>query len=421
MAVDKLIDSTLLNNNLTSVANAIRAKTGGNQQLSFPVGFINEINKFKTEYTFNENADVCFWDYDGTPLYSYSFDEIQSMEFLPPAPNHSQDNIPLTFQGWNWTLSELQGLTVPMDVGAIYYPTDDKIHWTYRLNTATGLTCSFTTSYTTDVIIDWGDGTVEHWGTGTENGANPTHTYLNPGTYHCSWDGSGRPSSAMRTEGNNAVVGTFYVGSKNNDNWLNQYWSGTFANSSIEYIVGFTREIPNSFYSMKYLRFFVATKTNVDFWGSSAAFKDCKNLKLVCFPNVQNLQTDNLLNGANIRRARLVPNTLLNRYSFAGAYSLEFYNGYCNIYRAINSCPALRRVVIKGTIGEDVFKDCPIEEVWCGLDEPPTMTSSNAFNAMPTSGIIHVKASSLNAYKEATDWSIYADHMVGDWTHDPIK
>lgn len=418
MAVDKLIDSTQLNNNLTSVANAIRSKTGGNQQLSFPTGFINEINKFKTEYTFDENADICFWDYDGTPLYSYSFDEIQSMESLPAAPDHSQDNIPLTFAGWNWNLVDLQALTVPMDVGATYYPTDDKMHWTYRLNAATGLTCSFTLSNTTDIIINWGDDTVEHWGSETENGTNPTHTYLNPGVYHCSWDGGGRPSSAMRTEGNDALVGTFYVGSKNNEVWLGTYWNNTFNGASVEYIVGFTRGLVYGFNNMKYLKFFVMGK-NADFNASS--FQDCKSLKMVCTSCIEGAASDYLFAGSGVKRIRLAPQKAIARFIGLNCPSIEFYNHTIIGFRALKSCPSLRRVVIHGTIDTEAFGGSPIEEVWCGLDEPPTMTTSDSFNSMPSSGIIHVKASALNAFKTATNWSVYADHMVGDWTHNPIK
>lgn len=43
MAVDKLVDSTQLDSDLTSVANAIRAKSGGSSQLAFPAGFVSEI------------------------------------------------------------------------------------------------------------------------------------------------------------------------------------------------------------------------------------------------------------------------------------------------------------------------------------------------------------------------------------------
>ena len=43
MSADKLVDSTQLDNDLTSVANAIRAKSGGSGQLAFPAGFVSEI------------------------------------------------------------------------------------------------------------------------------------------------------------------------------------------------------------------------------------------------------------------------------------------------------------------------------------------------------------------------------------------
>ena len=43
MAVDKLVDSAQLDADLTSVADAIRLKSGGSSPLSFPAGFISEI------------------------------------------------------------------------------------------------------------------------------------------------------------------------------------------------------------------------------------------------------------------------------------------------------------------------------------------------------------------------------------------
>lgn len=43
MSLDKLVDSTQLDTDLASVANAIRAKSGGSGQLAFPAGFVSEI------------------------------------------------------------------------------------------------------------------------------------------------------------------------------------------------------------------------------------------------------------------------------------------------------------------------------------------------------------------------------------------
>lgn len=43
MALDKLVDSTQLGSDLTSVANKIRQKSGGSSSLAFPNGFVSEI------------------------------------------------------------------------------------------------------------------------------------------------------------------------------------------------------------------------------------------------------------------------------------------------------------------------------------------------------------------------------------------
>lgn len=57
MAVDKLVDSTQLDADLTSVANAIRAKSGGSNQLAFPSGFVSEIGNIPSGYTAEDWLD----------------------------------------------------------------------------------------------------------------------------------------------------------------------------------------------------------------------------------------------------------------------------------------------------------------------------------------------------------------------------
>lgn len=48
MAVDKLVDSTQLDNDLTSVATAIRTKGGTSSQLAFPAGFVSAVQAIPT-------------------------------------------------------------------------------------------------------------------------------------------------------------------------------------------------------------------------------------------------------------------------------------------------------------------------------------------------------------------------------------
>lgn len=71
MAVDKLVDSTQLDADLTSVANAIRTKGGTSSPLTFPQGFVDAIDAIETgggggektygliaEYTVTESVSV---------------------------------------------------------------------------------------------------------------------------------------------------------------------------------------------------------------------------------------------------------------------------------------------------------------------------------------------------------------------------
>lgn len=48
MALDKLVDSTQLDADLTSVANAIRTKGGTSAQLAFPVDFVSAVEDIET-------------------------------------------------------------------------------------------------------------------------------------------------------------------------------------------------------------------------------------------------------------------------------------------------------------------------------------------------------------------------------------
>ena len=111
MIVDKLVDSTRLDADLTSVANAIRAKGGTSASLAFPAEFVPAIENIQTtgggsDYDWAEEPidDVTFVDYDGTVLYTYSADEFLALNTMPDNPSHSG----LISQGWNSTLQEAQ-------------------------------------------------------------------------------------------------------------------------------------------------------------------------------------------------------------------------------------------------------------------------------------------------------------------------
>lgn len=83
MAVDKLVDSTQLDADLTSVANAIRTKGGTSAQLAFPAGFVSAIGAIPTgggspliaSGTFTGNGDyrITVPIADKVPIKNFAF------------------------------------------------------------------------------------------------------------------------------------------------------------------------------------------------------------------------------------------------------------------------------------------------------------------------------------------------------------
>ena len=51
MALDKIVDSTQLDSDLTSIANAIREKGGTSAQMAFPAGFVSAVQAIPTGTT----------------------------------------------------------------------------------------------------------------------------------------------------------------------------------------------------------------------------------------------------------------------------------------------------------------------------------------------------------------------------------
>lgn len=217
MAYDKTVDSAKLNADLASVANAIRAKSGGDSPLAFPSGFVSEVDSIQTggavtplnvtqngtytapagegysPVTVNVNSGgdadpskpVKFIDYDGTLLHSYTVAEFQELTELPENPTHAG----LTSQGWNWTLAQAKAQLTNMPdagltVGQMYITDDGKTRIYCRFETGRlapylGLGVNGT------VEVDWGDGSSTDTLTGTSLTVASTvqHTYSEAGSY----------------------------------------------------------------------------------------------------------------------------------------------------------------------------------------------------------------------------------------------
>lgn len=139
---------------LTDVADAIREKKGITEKIN-PQNFSEEIRGIESGGGIvpSEFKDVNFYDYEGTILYSYTWDEFVAKNEMPPLPTHHEG---LTCQEWNYTLEEVLEQGGRCDVGAIYIPTDGATH--IILNGVLAEGKSIYIKGTGTAHIDWGDG-----------------------------------------------------------------------------------------------------------------------------------------------------------------------------------------------------------------------------------------------------------------------
>ena len=84
MAVDKLVDSTQLDTDLTAVADAIRTKGGTSASLAFPNGFVDAIDAIETGGGGSDLASL----------------EIYVADFLTDPPTVTDG----AFDGWHRTI-----------------------------------------------------------------------------------------------------------------------------------------------------------------------------------------------------------------------------------------------------------------------------------------------------------------------------
>lgn len=267
---------------LTSVANAIRAKGGTQALLEFPTGFVSAINDITTGGAAPalEEKDVNFIDYDGTLLYSYTKTEVNAMtqeSDLPANPTHTG----LTSQGWNWTLAQIKAqLTaipnMPVWVGQMYVTTSGKSEIDVVFDDANNLSPWLSVAVNGTIEIDWGDGSATESLTGSSLTASKyaNHTYALTGNY---------------TIKLNATTGTYsFFGSgstydgvlrSKNDNTQGRIYSSKIVAVRIGTDAGISDYAFRSCYSMQT----ITIPSTISSTGTNL-FSDCFSLKCLVFP-----------------------------------------------------------------------------------------------------------------------------------------
>ena len=394
---------------LSSVADAIRAKTGTSDPLAFPDGFVSAVEAIPTGGGGGSvpAKEVNFRDYDGTVVYSYTPAEFAALSAMPANPDHSGDEIPLTAQGWNWSLSDAQAYVAKygrLEVGQMYKTTDGKTHVLIHLGqgrTSPLLGCCPNGT----VDVDWGDGTAHDTLTGTSTSTvkwTPTHNYAAPGDYDIKLTCTG----TMAFYGDTNYSGLLKYSVSNttrNIVYLNAI-RAVFCSDNITTIknYGFKKcyslsniTIPNSItsfgtscFELCYALPYITITNSATFL--TGAFIDCHSMSAVSISNSVTNFSDAFSKCYAMSNVT-IPNsvTSINGYGFYICYSLS----NITIPESITS------------IGEYTFYNCSgLGEIHFTSATPPTVSASNAFTSLPSDCKIYVPTASLDAYKSATNY-----------------
>ena len=332
---------------------------------------------------------VNFYDYDGTRLYAYTLAEARALTELPIPPEHDG----LVFDGWNWELSEVNALTIPAEIGALYNTDDNVTRIKIYVDDFTNRTFTLKIAGIISsrvMTVDFGDGSVEEYqGSGTRS-----HTYESAGPY------------IVKLIANDTFV-LLGIESPNND---------------------FVRAIE---YSKKCLATQVVLGNNTQYVTVHSQFniKDGTAFHTRCkiFPRTSTVLTAREDTGTKIIS---IPPTMAS-YGTYGCQMTQIIRvsvpeGVGSVgNRAFRSCLWLRKAVVPSTIttmAAQAFESATRLAVMIVLPTTPPTITSNTLHAFPANCVIYVPDESVEAYKAAEYWAVYAEQIQGlsNYTGDDI-
>ena len=401
---------------LTKVASAIREKGGTSDPLVYPDGFVTAIQAIQAGGSApGTPSDITFYDYDGTIVTSWTLSELATKTALPDYPSHNG----LICQGWNWLLADLKTTNRKMNVGAMYITDDGKTRIYIRLEEGrTSPMLGVCPNGT--VTVDWGDGTTPDTLTGTDVTTvkwTPNHAYAAPGEYVIKLTVDGTMGFYGEFSLTSASAILRYSSSDDNRNYVYR--------SSVQKI-----EIGNGITSIGYSAFYscyslasITIPNGITSIGNSA-FYSCYSLASITIPNGVTNIVDSAFGNCRSLASITIPNgiTSIGDSAFDNCYSLASItmpNGITSVGdSAFNNCYSLASITMPNgitSVGDSAFKNCRGVAFYdfTACTTVPTLASTTAFTGIPADCQIRVPAALVDAWKAATNWSTYADHIVG--------
>ena len=397
--------------------------------------------------TIKPNARLVLIDYDGSIVDSYTQSEINAMSALPANPDHSGDEIPLTSQGWNWTLAEVREQLAAMPeqtvwVGQTYIPTDGKTHIVIYIDenapaSRLATTLRFTQSVNNGVTVDWGDGSAPETFSGT-SATNRNHTFARGGWLDVTLTVT---SGTLRFDGNSAysILGDYGANYTYRRGQIQKVFLGAgLATNGVG---------PYAFHYCTTLAS-VTVPTGVTNIGNYA-FRYCENLLACVLPKgITTIGQGLFMYNHAFGRAAIPPDfpntgnatfqecyrlegiTLLKKYTSLGSTALAQCHMLTSISipagvtmidsNSLQNCYNLTSLTIPSgvtSIKTNAFgNDKGIAEYHFKPTTPPALGAANVFNGITAEAVIYVPYSEdhsiLNAYKTASNWSNFASQIV---------
>lgn len=447
---------------LNSIASAICAKGNISEGLEFPEGFVNAINNLSVGNGENKisvpRKEVNFYDYDGTIVYSYTAEEFIELTSMPANPNHSNDAIPLTAQGWNWTLADAKAYVEAygfLDIGQMYKTTDEKTHILMHIYPGY-MRPVLTIMADSSIEVDWGDGEYSFWNIGDEGDIKSAtksinyeyvqllHDYAESGDYDITLSCAGTICFPSGEDICSLFKHEKEINNERSSNLARRipYINGIlqiYLSNNINYIN------EQAFYNCPNLTSITIPNNVVHI--DQMAFGNCFHLTSITIPNNVVSIDDSVFSHCSNLTSITIPKSVqqIGAYAFDSCISLisiALPDGIQIIENSTFSyCISLTRITIPNSvesIGSEAFLDCNLliyiyipdsvtsihsyafdncyNILECVMDpavppEIPSVEDGGLFPEITNDCIIYVPENSLEAYKTAEVWSNYAAYM----------